>query len=249
MVYYTLEGREQHVTLEFLDAKGHVIKSFTSKPDSAFAADSVKTLARYQARVDSLVRTGLTADSAKKVLPPLRFGGPPFNPFDDSAPRRPPPPSRVANKKGLNAFAWNLRYPDAVVFEGIVLWAGDTRGPIAPQGTYSVRMSVNGANRQAQTFRLINDPRAKATAEEQLAQFNFLIKIRDKLSEANDAVTSMRDLKSQVDDRLKKAPAPAVQEMSSNGTALKGTVTDVEKDELTDQDQSRQDPLNFSISG
>jgi photosystem II stability/assembly factor-like uncharacterized protein len=246
-VYYTLKEANQLVTLDFLDAKGAVIKSYTSEPDSTFAADSVKTLARHQARIDSLVRTGITADSAKKALPAPRFTGPAFNPFDDSAPRRPPPPSRVANKKGLNAFAWNLRYPDAVLFDGLVLWAGDTRGPIAPQGTYSVRMSVNGSNRQSQTFRLANDPRAKATAEEQLAQFNFLIKIRDKLSEANDAVISMRDLKSQVDDRLKKAPAPAVQELSSNGTTLKGTVTDVEKEVYQIKNQSGQDPLNFPI--
>ena len=108
-------------------------------------------------------------------------------------------------------------------------------------------MSVNGSNRQTQNFRLINDPRAKATAADQLAQFDFLIKIRDKISEANDAVISMRDLKSQVDDRLKKAPAPAVEELASGGTVLKGTVTDVEKEVYQIKNQSGQDPLNYPI--
>ena len=79
-----------------------------------------------------------------------------------------------------------MRYPDAVTFPGMILWSGDTRGPIAPQGTYSVRMRVGGGAPQSQTFRLLNDPRSKATAADQLAQFNFLIKLRDRITDANE---------------------------------------------------------------
>jgi hypothetical protein len=45
--------------------------------------------------------------------------------------RRPPVPIEV----GLNRFVWDTRYPDAVRFPGMILWAGETRGPKLPPGT------------------------------------------------------------------------------------------------------------------
>jgi hypothetical protein len=139
-----------------------------------------------------------------------------------------------------------MRYPDAVTFPGLIMWAGDTRGPIAPQGTYTVRMRV-GSSVQTQTFNLMNDPRTKATAADQLAQFNFLIKVRDRVSEANEAVISMRYVKSQMDDRLKSAPTAAKQELTSVGGPLKTNLTSVESEVYQIKNQSGQDPLNFPI--
>jgi len=153
----------------------------------------------------------------------------------------------VPNKAGLNTFSWNLRYPDAVTFPGMILWAGDTRGPVAPAGTYSVRMRVGGGPAQTQTFKLKNDPRSTASAEDQLAQFNFLMKLRDRVSEANEAVISMRYVKSEIEDRLKKAPAAGVAELTSAGGALKTNVTGVEAEVYQIKNQSGQDPLNFPI--
>jgi hypothetical protein len=126
------------------------------------------------------------------------------------------------------------------------MWAGDTRGPLAPQGTYSVRIHA-GTTAQTQTFRLMNDPRSKATAADQLAQFNFLIMIRDRVSEANEAVISMRYVKSEVDDRIKRAPAAGVQELTSAGGPLKTNLTGVEAEVYQIKNQSGQDPLNFPI--
>ena len=59
----------------------------------------------------------------------------PAAPADEDGPRPPAPVPVVPNKAGLNTFSWNLRYPDAVTFPGMILWAGDTRGPVAPAGT------------------------------------------------------------------------------------------------------------------
>ena len=140
-----------------------------------------------------------------------------------------------------------MRYPDAVTFPGMILWSGDTRGPIAPQGTYNVRLRVGGGAPQSQTFRLLNDPRSKATAADQLAQFNFLIKIRDKVTEANESVISMRFVKGEIDDRLKKAPSAAAQELSAAGAPLKTNLTGVEAEVYQIKNQSSQDPLNFPI--
>ena len=212
-VYYMLRQPGQEVTLDFLDPSGKIIKSFSSKGDSAEA-----------------------------------IGGRPAEPApDDEGPRRAPPPPRVPNKAGLNSFSWNMRYPDAVTFDGMILWAGDTRGPIAPEGMYSARMRVNGGAAQTQTFRLLNDPRANATAADQLAQFQFQMRLRDRLTEANEAVISMRHVKAEVDDRIKRAPAAGQQELAANGGALKTGVTGVEGEVYQLKNQSGQDPLNFPI--
>ena len=58
VVSYWLKQPNREVVLEFMDAKGKLIRSFTSKQDSATAADSVTRFARSRARVDSLVRSG-----------------------------------------------------------------------------------------------------------------------------------------------------------------------------------------------
>ena len=209
-VYYTLSQPNQDVTLDFLDAKGKLIKSFSSKPDSAAAPAPI---------------TGDEEDGGRPT----------------------PPAPRPGNKVGLNVFAWNLRFPDAVTFPGLIMWAGDTRGPIAPAGTFSVRL-IAGGKAQTQTFKLVNDPRSSASAEDQLAQFEFLLKVRDRVSEANEAVLSMRHVKSEVEARIKQAPnATAKSELTSNGDPLKGNITGVEAEVYQIKNQSNQDPLNFPI--
>lgn len=219
-VYYTLLRAGQDISLDFLDSAGTVIKTFTSKGDSAAA------------RAKGDTTTAKTADAP---------------PEDDDGPRRPPPPPRVANNAGLNSFSWNMRYPDAVTFEKMILWAGETRGPIAPQGKYSVRIRVGGGTPLTQSFRLRNDPRSSATARDQLAQFKFLMKVRDRLTEANEAVVSMRYVKSEVDDRVAHAPPASAQELSAGGASIKTNLTGVEAEVYQIKNQSGQDPLNFPI--
>ncbi len=36
------------------------------------------------------------------------------------------PPARLTAQAGLNRFVWNLRYPDATSFPGLIMWAGST---------------------------------------------------------------------------------------------------------------------------
>lgn len=108
-------------------------------------------------------------------------------------------------------------------------------------------MTPGGGKPITQTFRLINDPRAPATAADQLAQFNFLMRIRNRVSEANEAVISMRHVKSEIDARLKQAPAEAMQELTTEGKSLGTNLTGVEAEVYQIKNQSGQDPLNYPI--
>src|SRR6185437_16159143 len=157
-----------------------LIKSFTSNPDSLTLADSLRGDQQKAARRDSLTKAGLSADSVQKLLaaPPAEgAGGIDFEVLARTGPR----PPRVPNKLGLNAFSWNLRYPDAVRFENLIMWAASTTGPIGPPGTYQVRLRVGGRT-QTQSFAVKKDPRSTSTLADYQEQFRFLIKVRDTVS-------------------------------------------------------------------
>src|SRR5437762_14372675 len=64
MIYYWLKDKDRRVTLDILDARGRLIRSFSSRQDSIAAADSVKVDALKKSRTDSLKQAGIT-DSTK----------------------------------------------------------------------------------------------------------------------------------------------------------------------------------------
>jgi hypothetical protein len=245
VVYYTLKSPNQKVTIDFMDAKGTVIQSFTSDMDPDAAADSVRQEQARAARIDSLVRGGASRDSAMRLVRAAAGGpgggGGGGGGFGGGA-RRP----RVPNRAGLNTFAWNLRYPDAVSFDNLIMWAANTTGPVAPPGTYAVKLTVNG---ESQTQRIVvkNDPRGTATDADLLAQFNLLIAIRDKTTEANNAVRMARNMRWNVNDRTGKLTgAPAEEFKAIAGTMMK-EVTSAEQEVYQTKNESNQDPLNFPI--
>ncbi|HEY0528082.1 MAG TPA: glycosyl hydrolase [Gemmatimonadaceae bacterium] len=241
VVYYWLSQPRQVATLDFLDAQGKVIRSFTSQQDPTVATDSVRADSVRTARNDSLRRAGVTPDTT--VRSEARGEETPQG--DDGPPRRPPPP-RVANKAGLNMFAWNLRYPDASTFENMILWAGGTAGPVVLPGTYSVRLNVNGQHYHQQ-FTVVQDPRSTATAADLREQFDFLMKIRDKTSQANDAVKTIRNVKAQLADRTKRMTGVRAAAFTTVANDLSSKLSAVESEIYQVKNQSGQDPLNYPI--
>jgi hypothetical protein len=153
----------------------------------------------------------------------------------------------VPNKQGLNAFTWNLRYPDAVRFENLIMWAANTTGPVAPPGTYQVRMKVGG-DTETQSFVVKKDPRSTSTLADYQEQFRFLITVRDTVSAANNAVRTVRNVRFQVDDRRDKiAGKPQAAEFQQLAGQMMDKLGAAEKDIYQVQNQSSQDPLNYPI--
>jgi len=213
VVYYHLTQPGQKVKFEFIAPDGKVIKSYES-------ADSAQ-LAAERATAQAAGGPGGGGGGG-------RFGG--------GGAQRP------ANAVGLNQFSWDMRYPDASTFTGMIMWAGSTRGPMAPAGTYTVRMTVGGTTVHSTEFKLVNDPRTTATAADLVAQFDFLIQIRDKTTEANDAVKMIRNVKAQLEDRVAKAPR-----LKRSADALAAALSAVEQEIYQVKNQSGQDPLNYPI--
>jgi len=241
VVYYWLKSPRQLVTMDFLDSKGALIRSFTSNQDSTVAADSVRTDSVRAARADSLRKAGVKEDSTVRT----EARGEETAPTEET-PRRAPAPPRVANKAGLNSFSWNLRYPDASTFQSLIMWAGGTQGPVAVPGAYSVRMTVGGQT-QTQKFTVVKDPRSNASQAALDDQFAFLIGVRDKTTQANNAVRKIRNVKSQLADRVAKMPTAQRPALKAKADALTSQLSAVESELYQVKNQSGQDPLNYPI--
>ncbi len=159
------------------------------------------------------------------------FGGPP---------QLPPPV-----KAGLNRFTWDLRHPGATSFEGMVIWGGNPRnGPMAVPGTYQVRVTANG---QTQTVPLMVEkhPLFESVSVADLQkQFDFAIEIRDRTSEANEAVMRIRDMKTQITERLQKSKNTRLKEI---GDLVTTRLSVVEEEVYQIRNRSGQDPLNYPI--
>jgi photosystem II stability/assembly factor-like uncharacterized protein len=250
VVSYWLKRPNRDVTLEFLDVNGKLIRSFTSRQDSATAADSVSRAGRARARMDSLRAAGIPADSAERMVKrsaEVPGGGGAAGGDEDEGPIRTPPPPRVANKAGINSFNWNMRYADASTFDGLIMWAAGTQGPMAPPGTYQVRMIVDGQPVGVEKFALRKDPRTNATPADLAAQFDFLTQVRDRTTAANDAVKTIRNVKAQLADREKKLTGGALAEYRTLAAAFREQISSVEDSLYQTKNRSGQDPLNYPI--
>jgi hypothetical protein len=188
-----------------------------------------------------LRRAGVTPDTTARA----EARGEETPPSEEGPIRRPPPP-RVANKAGLNMFAWNLRYPDPSVFDNMILWAGSIAGPVVLPGTYTVRLNVNG-QKYTQPLTIVRDPRSSATDADLKEQFDFLMRIREKTSQANDAVKTTRNVKAQLADRARRMPADKKAAFSRVADDLSNKLSSVEGEIYQVRNQSSQDPLNYPI--
>jgi photosystem II stability/assembly factor-like uncharacterized protein len=209
VVQYWLKSGGEDVALDFLDAGGKVLRTYTSRGDSA---------------------------AAQPATPPSD---------DDFG--RPAPTPRVANKRGVNTFVWNMRYPDAASFPGMILWAASVTGPLVPPAAYSVRMTVAGKVVSTEPFKVLPDPRIKATLADWTEQSRVALQIRDRFSEANDAVKDIRRVKAELADRQSKMPQSQQAAFAALSSPFGSAIGEVEDSLYQTKNRSGQDPLNYPI--
>jgi hypothetical protein len=164
--------------------------------------------------------------------------------FDYSAKK---PSEKLFASEGMNMFNWNMRYPDAVSFPGLILYSSNTRGPMAVPGNYKAKLTVNGESIE-KPFEILIDPRIKSTQADLQAQFDFLIDVRDKLSETHQAVIDIRKIKKDIDYLKEKlGDAADYKSIITYGEELKKELTVIENNLHETRNEAYQDPLNFGI--
>ena len=152
-------------------------------------------------------------------------------------------------EKGMNTFNWNMRYDNAESFEGIIMWAASVRGPgpAAPTGEYTAKLIV-GEESQETKFKLIKDPRYPSTDADIQAQFDFLMKVRDKVTETHQAIKDVRAAREQMDGLMDKIKGDdKYEDVVASGKELMNKMTEVEEALYQTKNRSGQDPLNFPI--
>lgn len=162
-----------------------------------------------------------------------------------NAPKEP----RVSTDVGFNRFVWNLRYPDARRVPGDATTERSLTGPLAPPGTYQVQLSVGGQTSTA-SFELRPDPRVSATQADFQAQFDLLVRIRDKLSETHDGINRLRSVRRQVEEWVQRAEAlsdggSAAETLRNAAKGLLEKLDAIEEELIQRRARVQQDQLNF----
>ena len=161
--------------------------------------------------------------------------------------RRGGAPARLQADAGVNRFVWDMRHTDASRFPGLIMWAGNVRGPMSVPGNYQVRLTVDG-KAVTEKFAIKKDPRLKFSDADYAAQLKLLIEIRDKLSAIHDGITKIRDVRKQADDLSARwKDDPRGKKVVDAAKALNEKMKTVEETLYQTKNQSSQDPLNYPI--
>ena len=144
-----------------------------------------------------------------------------------------------------NSFVWNMRYDDAKGFDGLIMWAASLRGPIASPGQYYVKLTVNEKSEE-QSFNILKDPRSNSTDEDLKEQFDFLLSVRDKVSDIHQTIIDIISSRSQLID-LKSKISDKYPDMENSISDVISRITLIEEKLYQTKNRSGQDPLNFPI--
>ncbi len=165
------------------------------------------------------------------------------------------PSPQLTTEKGLNRFVWDMRVPPAEAVRGAVIWAGSLTGPVVPPGIYQVRLRV-GEWSQTQKWAWKKEPRIEANVKDLEEQYNFLVQIRDKLSEVNRAILKLRSVRKQLEDFISRVKekselSAAFNQELKESFLLAGEIInnlkDTEEVLIQPRSQAPQDPLNYPI--
>ena len=185
--YWLKEAPKDKVTLEFLDARGAVVRRFASAGGSAAKDSTMKdSTAKVMpaGKTDSLAIADSVRRDAKKDS--LAYAA------SDSL---------VTTRGGGNRFWWNLRYADAKRIKTVVNDMGTLNGPTAVPGDYRVRLIV-GRDTMVQSFAVKLDPRLSATTADLQQTFDLGMKVQGRLNGIVDAFARIEDLQKQIDVRV-----------------------------------------------
>ncbi|MDQ5845628.1 MAG: glycosyl hydrolase [Acidobacteriota bacterium] len=241
VVYYSLKSKPTtDVVMEFLDSSGKSIQKFTARAP----VPAQPTAAANATGAPGQPSPSPAPGAAQVQTPPAEPQAPSGEESETFGPPRQP---RVTTDVGLNRFVWDMRYPESVRFPGMILWAGEMRGPRVTPGMYQVRLTVDGQT-MSESFEVKPDPRLTVTPSDYAKQLEFGLKIRDKVTETHNAIIQIRDVRKQVDDLLKRvAGQPGFKVINDAATPLKKDLTSVEESLYQTKNQSSQDPLNYPI--
>jgi len=244
-VAYWVKQPPQSLTIDIVDPKGNVAHAFSNTPgasDAGGGRGGGRGGARGAGAGGGAQAPASFAGGGGSCAPGAGGGGFGGRGGGRGGAQTGPDPAPTA--MGLNCVSWSLRYANAVDFPNDIMWGGGTTGPLGAPGTYQVRMTVDGVT-QTQPLVVKRHPLYKDVTDADLQeQFDLAIQVRDKVSEASQAVMDIRHMKTEVADRLSKSPDASLR---AAGEKLTTNLSAVESDIYQVRNEAGQDPLNFPI--
>ena len=150
-------------------------------------------------------------------------------------------------KKGSNKFNWNLRYPNAKGFDGLVMWAGSLAGPMAAPGDYQVKLNTKKGSVMS-TFKVLQNPNSTRSAEDIQKQVDFINQNNQKLTETHQTITDIRALRTQLSTYKEKInDDPNMRDVLMRIKTIDSSMTVLEESLYQTKNRSNQDPLNFPV--
>lgn len=111
----------------------------------------------------------------------------------------------IPNNLGTNQFIWDMRCPGPTTADGDeskdLIPGPNPKGPMVVPGQYQVSLEIHGIIKTQQVD-ILQDPRSEATSNDLKKQFDLLIEIRDKISETNGAINTLRKIRPQIQSWL-----------------------------------------------
>ncbi len=241
------------VRLEFLDASGKLVRAFAGKVEERKQRPWEKTEdppaapageERPETAVPQTEKTAAESEEEKEKKEKAEKED------EKKKEKKDKTVGELTVSPGMNRFVWDLRYPDAEEFEGMILWGGGLAGPRAVPGSFTARLIVGGEGGEplSAPFEVLPDPRSSASPADLQTQLDFLLGVRDKLTQVHREIGRIRAVRGELDEltgRLEDdAGAGPIRDAAKK---IRETIGAVEEALYQTKNKSPQDPLNFPV--
>jgi photosystem II stability/assembly factor-like uncharacterized protein len=156
------------------------------------------------------------------------------------------PEEKIPAEAGLNRFGWDLRYEGPHKLPGEVMAEFRSRGPIAPPGSYQVRLTAEEKSFSV-PLELKVDPRVNVSLADIQKEFDLELKIRATLSELHDTVREIREARMQIRSLQTRLQEVRYKSINDSASALEKKMTPVEEQLLQVNVKSSEANLNYPV--
>ena len=182
-------------------------------------------------------------DSAKVSCTIIDHSGKTVKTFSTTAPEK---ENQLSVVSGMNRFVYDMQYEGGTKIDGMVLWNGVPGGPKAAPGKYTVRMKYAIDSVEA-PFVIKGDPNYKTTDGEYEQQLSFLLEVRDKFNEIQQAVKDIRSYRGQINTLLEKLNNEQKKMLQPQADTINKQLTEIEEAFYQTRAKAGEDILNFPM--
>jgi photosystem II stability/assembly factor-like uncharacterized protein len=153
---------------------------------------------------------------------------------------------KLTLRRGMNDVEVRWREDGPKVLDGMILWNGRGRAARPAPGGYTVELTFDGTTHTAAAS-VLPDPRTTATVAELQARHRLVRDGNALVTEAHEAIATMRSWKEQMAAVVARADGDGKQRVAAAEKAAADLLTAVEEALYQTRSKSSQDPLNYPI--